>query len=1318
MSASQPSSVRRWRTAIAAAVVAASSSVGLALFSNGGFEDGTLNQWTVTTFFNPGLTGAQPYGAASIVRQAGGTDKTMVVGSPGGGPLSLPDGVLGAGADLRVPRFGDYAAVINYNIQGRNSNAMKQQTTVQPGDVDALDGKVHVRLAYAPVLDDGSHTAASQSWFFIAVRNVSRGNTMLYESFAYANQPGIPWKTKVVGAKTYRYTDWQVVDIAPSTADLAVGDVIELEVIAAGCSASGHQGWVYVDAFGSFIPGPSVVATTDALVNPGGRLTYAVTARNQGTAALGNGIVKFTVPAQTTFASLNDPSGSACSESGGLVTCNIGTLPVNSTFAFDVTVDVAGGASGTIAAGTYSIEGTSEPPLLGPVVNTTVTANALTDLGLTIANGVNAVTNGQTLTYTVTGRNLSGTSVTGATVSLTPPSALTSVSWTCAASAGSSCAGTGTGAIADTVTIAAGGDVTYTLTGTLSGASGTLAVAGSIAAPGGTTDQNPGNNSAGDNDTVATNSAPGAAADSYAVAEDGVLVVPALTGVLANDTDADNDPLTAVLVAGPTHGTLTFGTDGSFTYTPAANYAGPDAFTYSASDGTASSAPVSVALTVTAVDDLPTLDQPAAVAMIWTDPARTIALTGISAGGNESDPVTVTAVSSAPGVAAVSGVSYGGGSTASFTVTPTIGQAGTATITVSVRDGAHTVTRSFIVTVSAPPFYVTRVYPATGPAPGGTNIRIYGGGFTLPAPALTRAGQALAAAVAQPLVFINGVQAPVAVIESDGVVSAVTPALPPDQPLDVQLVVPAGTGTLVRSYTPYARPDAPEPPSDPTQPRPDPTNPMDPTAPTTDSDGDGMTDTWEAFYGTDPHDPSDATADPDGDGKTNREEFEANTHPDSRSVRYFAEGNAVAPFRTWVNVYNASPLDSPVNVTFYLDDATVLHHLVKAAGNSRTTIDTGLIAGLAGHAFGMRVDGDETLVINRTITWNDQGVGATAERGVTLSPTWHFAEGATHSSLQTFLLLTNPAETATTVEVEYLMKSGQGLTRTHVVPAHARYTVWVNQEGPEWAAAEFGMVVRASQPLVAERATYISSAGQFDAGETSVGTPSAALDWYFSEGVAGPMFDTFLLLANPTDTTAEVEVRYLTDTGDPLLRRYVVGPRSRETVRVNWEADWAPRQGFGMHVRSTNGVPVVAERAMWWSTDEDGGWEEGHGSSGVTQLGTAYALGDGVAGGAHGAATYVLVANPGTQSTQVRVTVAFEDGTAPVTADFPVAANRRLTLDVGSVFPAADGKRFSARVESLDGTPIVVEQSMYWQFGTGTWKTGVSLPASRIDANQ
>ena len=98
----------------------------------------------------------------------------------------------------------------------------------------------------------------------------------------------------------------------------------------------------------------------------------------------------------------------------------------------------------------------------------------------------------------------------------------------------------------------------------------------------------------------AYNDAPIAVADSYTVPRNGTLKIAAPAGVLAGnpqpanaDTDGDS-PLTslrAINVTGPTNGTLVFSADGSFTYTPAAKYVGPDSFTYKANDGYWSTVP-------------------------------------------------------------------------------------------------------------------------------------------------------------------------------------------------------------------------------------------------------------------------------------------------------------------------------------------------------------------------------------------------------------------------------------------------------------------------------------------------------------------------------------------------------------------------------------------------------------------------------------------------------------------------------------------------------------------------------------------------------
>ncbi|NLX56889.1 MAG: tandem-95 repeat protein, partial [Planctomycetaceae bacterium] len=93
-------------------------------------------------------------------------------------------------------------------------------------------------------------------------------------------------------------------------------------------------------------------------------------------------------------------------------------------------------------------------------------------------------------------------------------------------------------------------------------------------------------------------SAPVAFDDSFSVSQDGTLNVPA-AGILANDTDRDGDALSATLVAGPSHGSLTLNDDGSFAYVPDDRYLGSDSFSYKANDGVLKSAAATVAITVT-----------------------------------------------------------------------------------------------------------------------------------------------------------------------------------------------------------------------------------------------------------------------------------------------------------------------------------------------------------------------------------------------------------------------------------------------------------------------------------------------------------------------------------------------------------------------------------------------------------------------------------------------------------------------------------------------------------------------------------------------
>jgi hypothetical protein len=125
------------------------------------------------------------------------------------------------------------------------------------------------------------------------------------------------------------------------------------------------------------------------------------------------------------------------------------------------------------------------------------------DLSVSVSNAANSVAAGQPISYTIVVTNAGSGAVTGATVSVSLPAALSGATWTCAASSGAACAASGTGNVADTVNLPGGGVVTYTLTAAVSAlATGTVAVTAQVVAPLGVFDADSANNSGTDTDPV------------------------------------------------------------------------------------------------------------------------------------------------------------------------------------------------------------------------------------------------------------------------------------------------------------------------------------------------------------------------------------------------------------------------------------------------------------------------------------------------------------------------------------------------------------------------------------------------------------------------------------------------------------------------------------------------------------------------------------------------------------------------------------------------------------------------------------------------
>ena len=489
---------RRSRSLIVSALAFAVCGIGVvavADFVDGGFESGSLGNWTVTTYHRGINTFASPVEDTlrdGLVLNAGGTNQTSVVTG------TANESEVDSNAPLRYPLYGTKSARVNYQGSQTNTNSLKQTITITTADVDTFDDKPHVRFAVAPVLQDGTHDPTEQPYYFVNVRNLTKGTT-LFHSFKYANQPGVPWKAGEQDGN-WVYTEWQLVDVSPGAGLLDVSDSVEVEVIAARCQQGAHAGYVYVDGFGAFLPGLNVVAKGPQSASADTDLTYTYVYKNGEATSVDNATVTIVLPNSVTFKSLN-AAGASCTTPAlggtGTVTCNIGTLPPNASGSIQMTVHINPAYTGVVGHGNYTIESDQSSALLGPLVQTNVTtAINYADLETRISNGLPALTWGTSTQYLLTVTNNGPSAVSGASVTYTPPPQLTNVVWSCSGSGSATCSATGSGAISESVTIGVGESVDFVIDADVVSGSGTLVIAHTAVStvPAGVTESYPDDN--------------------------------------------------------------------------------------------------------------------------------------------------------------------------------------------------------------------------------------------------------------------------------------------------------------------------------------------------------------------------------------------------------------------------------------------------------------------------------------------------------------------------------------------------------------------------------------------------------------------------------------------------------------------------------------------------------------------------------------------------------------------------------------------------------------------------------------------------------
>ena len=307
---------------------------------------------------------------------------------------------------------------------------------------------------------------------------------------------------------------------------------------------------------------------------------------------------------------------------------------------------------------------------------------------------------------------------------------------------------------------------------------------------------------------------------------------------------------------------------------------------------------------------------------------------------------------------------------------------------------------------------------------------------------------------------------------------------------------------------------------------------------------------------------------------------------------YFAEGSEQAFFDTYLLLANPQATANRATVQFLVEGGSPITKIYDLLPTSRTNVfaqdveDPPGTKVLVDTAFGIVVTFDQPGVAERAMYfgtpsffWN----GGHESAGVTApSMHWFHAEGATGPFFDTFILLSNPNPTPATVTLRFLLDSGATVTRVKTVEANARLTVGVESEDPLLADAAMATEVTSDVPILSERSMYWAGYPNWYEAHNAFGVTATGTTWALGEGRVGGLsgYETYILLANPGATAADVTVTYLREGGlPPLVRTYTVPATSRFNVYANTVPGLGAEEHFGALIEST--VPIAVERAMY-----------------------------------------------------------------------------------------------------------------------------------------
>ncbi|MHB8896766.1 MAG: L,D-transpeptidase [Candidatus Geothermincolia bacterium] len=403
---------------------------------------------------------------------------------------------------------------------------------------------------------------------------------------------------------------------------------------------------------------------------------------------------------------------------------------------------------------------------------------------------------------------------------------------------------------------------------------------------------------------------------------------------------------------------------------------------------------------------------------------------------------------------------------------------------------------------------------------------------------------------------------------------------------------------------------------------------------------------------------------------------------------YFAEGFCDTEFMEFILLFNPGARPTVAVTTYHPEGRAPITEAYQLPGGSRVTIAVNNVSGMPfGVGHGIDIKSEEPIVVQQSeyFNWANRRGGTTTMGAMSPSRTWYFAEGYNGAQFSSFLLLYNPQATEAVCHVTYFVQGGQPYFHDFTMPPQSRSTTLVNAL-PGLNGQAFSVKVESSKPVVAQRNIYFDWSGfayGINGGDSVMGVPAASKTWYLAEGCTGHFFDEYVLVMNPTDKLATVNVEFATSVG-PRPYQCQVAPYSRGTIAV----DSIPgMESIDTGAIITSDTDVVIERAMYLARDSRRG---GDVTMGSTESSKDWFFAEGNTAGTFD--EYILVMNPGNETATVNYVFHLENGT-DVGCNYVVGPKSRITLHVDD-FPGLDWT--GSAVEIHCDKPVVAEQAHYF----------------------